>query len=250
MSAPLGPTLHGRTQAAHDDAGARRRSSPALVATPRRLGRPNPRALLGGFLIAAAVVVIIGAWLQIDGNNGSSWVVARHALAAGTTLDASDLTTETIRLPSPTKHAAFASAAPLAGRKLAAPVATGELIQKGDLVPAGASPAVRPVSVGVSPANAGGVSTGDLVDVLVTNGTSPTAPTQVVVYGAHVLAINQASSGLSATNSGYTVTLGVQTFDEARAVIHAATTGTVALVEGEPGDGHGLGPGAGASPPG
>jgi Flp pilus assembly protein CpaB len=216
-----------------------------LAATVRPRSRlPNGRTLAGGFLVAAAAVIVFGAWLQAGGNHGRSWVVARRPLAAGWTLQPGDLTTSTMRLPASTGARAFGNPASLVGRTLAAPVAAGELVQSGDVVPTGVVPAVRPVTVTVDAPDATTLSTGELVDVLVTNGTSPSAATEAVVYGARVLDVSRPGSSLEAASSGPVVTLGVQSFPEVQAVVHASRTGTVSVVAGEAGDGSGLGPAA------
>jgi Flp pilus assembly protein CpaB len=219
-------------------------TAPAVAMVRRRSRLPNGRTVAGGFLVAAAAVIVFGAWLQASGNHGHPWVVARRPLAAGWTLQPGDLTTSTMRLPASTGARAFGSPAALVGRTLAAPVATGELVQSGDLVPAGGAPVVRPVAVTVDAPDTATLSTGELVDVLVTNGTSPSAATDAVVYGARVLDISRPGSGLEATDSGTVVTLGVHSFPEVQAVVHASRTGNVSVVAGESGDGRGLGPGA------
>ncbi len=202
---------------------------------------------MGGFLVAAAAVVVFGAWLQTSGDHGRGWVVANRTLAAGATLAPGDLSTATMRLPASTGADAFSSTAAVAGRKLAVPLAPGELVQTGDLVAPGGAPAVRPVSVSVDPVDAAALRTSDLVDVLVTDGTSPSSATQVVVFGARVLDVGRPSNDLASSASGVVVTLGVHSFAEVRAVVHAARTGTVTVVEGEPGDGTGLGPAGSAA---
>lgn len=215
----------------------------------RRPTLPNGRTVAGGFLVAAAAVVVFGAWLQASGGHGRSWVVARQQLAAGSTLEPGELTTSTMRLPAATSAHAFGGTAALVGQKLAAPLAPGELVQTGDLVAPSSAPTVRPVAVSVDPVDAATLATGDLVDVLVTDGTNQAATTDVVIYRARVLDVGRTSDNVASSTAGVVITLGVHSFAEVRAVVHAAATGKVTVVEGEPSDGAGVGPGGGGSAP-
>jgi Flp pilus assembly protein CpaB len=197
----------------------------------------------GGFLVAAAGTLVLTAWLSTTGSHGQRWVVASHALAAGTRLEPSDLTTEVMTLPAgPTTAGAFRSGAALDGRILTAPLPAGELVQQGALVPVGRQPDLRPVTVSVDPADAGDLSAGTVVDVLVTEGTGTQTTTSVVLRGAQVVDVAPPSSSLVASSSGDDVTLGVGTLAEVEAVVHASHTGTLSVVVGERSDGVGLGP--------
>lgn len=198
--------------------------------------------------MAAAGVIVFAAWLGSAGASGRPWVVARIPLAAGTTLRYGDLTTARMSLPGQTAAGAFADVNSLMGRTLAAPLGPGELVQAAALVPPGAQPALRPVAVTVDPAEASVLSTGGLVDVLVTEGSDPSSPTAVVVRGARVVSIGPAPGGFGSA-TGTEVTVGVSSLAEVTAIVHAEHTGTLSLVVGEPSDGAGLA-GAGASPAG
>ena len=208
----------------------------------RRPAVPSGRSLAGAFLVAAAAVLVFAAWLETTGSPGRPWVVARRPLAAGTTLVPGDLTTAAMRLAGQTGAGAFNDPRTLLGRTLAAPVAPGDLLTSAALVPVGAQPALRPVAVTIDPSEASVLATGERVDVLVTDGSSPSAPTDVVARGARVIGITQASSSLSGTGSGDVVTLGVSSLEEVTAIVHSADTGKLSVVVGEPSDGTGLGP--------
>lgn len=212
----------------------------------RRASLPSGRVVTGALLIAAAAVVTFGAWLTTTHHGaGHREVVAGRPLAAGTTLTPDDLTQTTMRLPPATEGHAFTSAAPLLGRTLAAPLAPGELVQSSDLVPGGTTPAVRPVTLSATATDVADLAVGDLVDVVVTNGSTPSAATNVVVRGARVLQVQSAGGGLT-SGTGPVVVIGVANLDQVTAVIHAERTGTVNLVVGEPADGTGGAGGGGA----
>lgn len=198
--------------------------------------------MVGAFLIAAAATIVLTAWLAATGNHGRRWVVVDRYLAAGTRIVAADLRTETMSLPAGTAERAYAAPAALVGRTLSAPLAAGELVQQSMLVPSGRTPALRPVTVSVDPADAADLSAGGLVDLLETSGNGPRAATSVVLRGARVIAVTTPGSSLVASSSGTQVTLGVASLAEVEAVIHAEHTATVSVVTGEPSDGTGLGP--------
>ncbi len=203
----------------------------------RRRPLPTGRAVAGGFFVAVAVVAVFAAWLTGTAASGRAWVVAAHDLPAGTRLRARDLGTETMTLPAQTTgHLAFGNPASLVGRVLDAPMRAGELLQAGDLSSQAGTPSLRPVTVDVAPADASDVTDGMAVDVLVTDGSSPSSPTSVVVAGARLLDVGRASGSLVAGTTGTQVTLGVSTLGQVTSIVHAAQTGTLSLIEGRAGD--------------
>jgi Flp pilus assembly protein CpaB len=208
----------------------------------RRPGMVSGRALGGALLIAAAAVVVFAAWLGTTRRSGHPIVVASHPLAAGSILGPSDLRTVEATLPAITLAHAYQSVAAVVGRTLAAPLGPGEVVQSSDLVPAGANPPLRPVTISINAADASSLAVGDLVDVVVTNGSAASSPTDVVVRGARVMSVTAASGGLAGPDATATVTIGVADLSEVTAVVHAERTGSVDVVVGEPSDGAGLTP--------
>jgi Flp pilus assembly protein CpaB len=197
---------------------------------------------MGGFLVAAAAVLVLTAWLGAGRSSHQRWVVATRPLAAGARITPTDLGTESLSLPArPTGALAFHSPSALTGRVLAAPLLAGELVQQGALVPAGAQPALRPVTVSLDAPDALDLSTGTRVDVLVTDGSDPGSATTVVVRGATVLDVSSAGSSLISSSGGATVTIGVTSLAEVEAVVHADHTGSVSVVVAQRSDGTGLG---------
>lgn len=205
---------------------------------------PTGRAVIGALLLAAAAVAVFSAWLATSRTAGGQWVVATRYLPAGTRLGVGDLRTETIQLPrGATSEDAFSHPGDLVGRTLAAPLAQGELVQVTGLVRAGGNPTLRPVTVTVDPADLSTLMPGQLVDVLVTEGTGSSASTTVVVRGAVVMSVSSSSTSALSSSNQVPVTLGVRTFGEVAALVEAQQAGTLNVVVGEPSDGHGLGPG-------
>ncbi len=238
--------------AAGDGAGA------AGVILGRRGGLSTQRAVIGGFLVAAAAVVVFAAALSAAGGHRASYVVAARALPAGSVIGPGDTVTAPLGLSGPTAAASFHQGGLLIGRTLNVPVQPGELIQASML--SSPSGRLRPVSIPVESDSLAALGTGESVDVLSTPATSSgtagggaAAPeVAVVMRGATLISTGHADSGLlSGTSAGtVVVTLGVTNLGEVEQLVQAAHSGTVELVQAEPGDGTGLGPGPGSAPQG
>lgn len=227
----------------------RRSGAADRPAVGRRRPLPSGRAVAGGFVMALAAVLAFGAWLVGRPGPGTPVAVAAAPLAAGTRLDAADLSTAIVRVHVHGRvPLGLLSPAALVGRTLAVPVAAGAAIAAADVVASGGSPPLRPVPVPVSATDLVDLVTGQRVDLLVT--TSPAgaagAPrTSILVRGAEVIAIDRPSAGLvGGTTGGAVVTVGVADLAEVEAVVAAEHAGTVDVVVGEPGDGTGAGAGA------
>ncbi|HET6966588.1 MAG TPA: SAF domain-containing protein [Acidimicrobiales bacterium] len=214
--------------------------------------------MIGGFLVAAAAVVVFAAALSAAGGQRGSYVVAARPLAAGSIIGPGDTTTARLGLSGPTAAASFHQGGLLIGRALSVPVRPGELIQASML----GSPAghLRPVSIPVDSDSLAALGAGESVDVLSTPASSAssasssaspagaaTSSVSVVLRGATLISAGHADGGLlSGTGSGtVVVTLGVADLDEVEQLVQAAHSGTVELVQAEPGDGTGPGPGSG-----
>lgn len=214
-------------------------SSAGTLGLRRRL--PTGRAVAGGFAVAAAAVLVFGAYLGARPAPDSHGVVAAAPLAAGTTLTAGDLRAVDLRLPAATGAEAYRDPADVVGRILAVRLRAGELVTPAELTPDGATPRLRPVSVSVPAGDLADLAVGDRVDVLVTEGSSPDTRTTMVLRGAQVISAAEPSSALADANSGDVVTLGVANLAEVEAVVTAEHAGTIDVVVGEPSDGSGLG---------
>jgi hypothetical protein len=203
--------------------------------------------VVGGFVVAVAAVIVFAAALAGSSHPGQRWIVATRSLGPGTVLEPGDLTTATMRLSTATAALAYQDAAPVEGRSLAVGVHPGELLQGSMLVPGSQKPVVRPVSLAVDPVSLSGLYAGQLVDVLMTQGTGNAAGATVVVRGATLLDVAASSSNLLAPGSSGQATIGVSTLAEVEDVVAAAHTGTVTLVAAEPSDGAGPGPASASS---
>lgn len=220
----------------------RRPDGTRTVGAGRRRALPPGRAVVGGFLVAVAAVVVFAAVLAGTAKPGQRWVVSARPLSAGSVVRSGDLTTSTMRLSADAAGQAFPKGAALDGRTLAVDVPAGALIERSMLVAAGHEPPLRPVGLSVDPASLSGLSAGQRIDILATTGTGTAAAVAVVVRGATLMDMDTSASTLGSTGGAGQVTVGVTSLAEAEAVIQAAHDGTITLLAGEPSDG--VGPGA------
>jgi hypothetical protein len=198
-------------------------------------------------LVAVAAVVVFAASLAGSSHPGQSWVVTARPVAAGTILGPGDLTSATMRLSPSAASLAYRQPARVEGRALAVALPAGALVQNPLLVPSSQRPRMRPVSVTADPVSLNGLTPGEPVDVLATQGTGTGTSVAVVLRGAILIAAAQpGSSALNAGGSGQ-VTIGVATLAEVEAVVQAAHAGTITLVAAEPPDGVGAGAGQAGS---
>jgi hypothetical protein len=237
------------------------RSERAGVLDPRRRAVLTSRSVVGGFLVAAAAVIVFELAVADVSHRGAPFVVAARDLPAGTVIGPGDTTTESVSLPAGTRSVAFQQEAALVGRTLAVAAVPGELIESSMLEPS-SGVQLRPVSVAVDPDSLAGLVTGASVDVLATPSSSGQADSgsagsgsagsgsagsgspavAVIVRGAELLAVSRGGSGLlPGSTSPAVATLGVTGLAEAEAVVQAAHTGSVTLIQAEPSDGTGAG---------
>jgi Flp pilus assembly protein CpaB len=208
---------------------------------------PPGRAVVGGFFVFAAAVVVFSLALTGASKPGQGWVVAARPLAPGSVLSPGDLGSATMRLSRASAALAYRQPAAVEGRSLAVALPAGALVESPELVPVGAQPALRPVSIAVDPVSLGALSAGQPVDVLATQGSGSAVSVAVVVRGATLLAVTPSASGaLAAGGASGQVTIGVASLAEVEAVVQASHAGTISLVAAEPSDGVGAGPGPGS----
>ncbi|MDQ3989978.1 MAG: SAF domain-containing protein [Actinomycetota bacterium] len=196
----------------------------------RRRGLPGSRAVVGGLLVAASAVGLFAAASSSGDAPVRSYVVARHDVAAGTRLQASDLELAPMELPAPVRSRVFGSAQPLVGATLIAPLGAGELVQSSAVVARKGDTASRELSFVLERGRVGtGVKHGERADLLATYGTGADAFTTVVVRSALLVAIDRPRNS-SGDAGAATVTVAVEDPTEALALAHAIQLGKVTLV--------------------
>lgn len=164
--------------------------APARIAG-RRPALPNGRAVVGGLLVAAAVVGTFAAWSGVDDGPSGVAVVAARDLPVGETIDPGDVELVAVDLPGSVEGRAFDDPAPVLGQRTVAPLVEGELIQRSAIVVPEDAAAGRQVSfaIDVADALAGTLEEGEAVDLLVTYGSGGDSRTEVVAAGATVAAL-------------------------------------------------------------
>ena len=202
----------------------------------RRRSLPNSRAVLGAFLVVVALVGVFAAWLQAGASPGQHYVVARRPLSPGSELRADDLALATMTLPPSIATHAFEAPAALVGRVVAAPVGAGELVEASAVLDPGRRLVERQVSLAIDLTEAAELQVGQPVDVLVTHGNGDAARTDLVVAGAHLLRIARSDPSVLGDRSGAVVTVGVATFAQVQALVHAVRTGQIDVVAGSAAD--------------
>lgn len=206
-------------------ASAHRRPPPA----PRR-SVPGGRAILGGLLVAAAVVGLFYASTQTDAGPRHSWVVAGRALPPGTRLAAGDLRRVPIDLPAEVAARAFANPSELVGATLIAPLAGGDLVQASAVVAKGSGPSSRELTFVVAgPALGGSVEQGERIDVLATYGNGGDAVTSVVLKQALIVTIDR-GRGRAGDQSDAAITVALDDPADEVALAHAVQTAKLTVV--------------------
>jgi Flp pilus assembly protein CpaB len=215
-----------------DDRGARRARQAGTRQVKRRQSLPTGRAVVGGFLVAIAALGIYLAWAGATRGPTERFVVASRDLPIGTELTADDLSLVAMDLPpSLAASAAFDNAHDLVGVRVINPISEGELVQASSLLAASSTARELEISFAIDSSRAvgGTLKAGDRVDFLATFGAGTDTYTATILHGARVLAIDSLSGALGSGDT-HTVTLGVATADEARAVAHAVNVAKVTLV--------------------
>jgi Flp pilus assembly protein CpaB len=164
--------------------------------------------------------------------------VAARTVTAGAVLHRADLTTVAIDLPRSLAGRTFASPGALEHAVTLGPLAAGELVQSGNVLPRRGTTPRPELSFGIDSerAVAGTLRPGDTIDVLVTYGTGAGSVTQLVSPDASVLAVDGgARSGLSDARR-QVLTIALSSPDNILELTNAARAGelTVARSSGVP----------------
>ncbi len=212
--------------AAAVDVGGRGRS--------RRLGSrpPSGRAFVGAALIVVAAAGVLVAHRSASQPPTERYVVAVHAIGAGSELRAEDLGTVAMDLPRGVAAVAEADAEQLIGRVATTGIAADELLRPSDTYDTGrfTSPNTVEVAVDLPAANAlhGVIGAGSLVDVLRTD--PDQATTVRLASGVRVSAIDQGDESGIGADGTVRVLLSVTGVDAATSLVDAARRAELTLV--------------------
>ncbi len=213
------------------DGGSGRGQPAPTAGVVRQPGaRPPGRAVIGGLLVAIAAV---GAFVLAtpDESPALEYVVADHAVAPGTRLQPSDLTTIAADLPPELARLAFTDASGLDGAVALGPLTRGQLVQRGAVAQAPLASFEVSLSLDADRALDGHLGPGERVAVLATYGSGPDAVTITIASDALVERVSQ-PTGL-AVGTAELVTLGLGAELDVQAVVHAARSGELTLVRAE-----------------
>lgn len=200
------------------------------AAPSRRRPVPGGRAILGGLLVAAAVVGLFYASTRTDTGPAQSWVVARHALAPGARLTAADVRTVPIDLPTDVAARAFSNPAELVGATLIAPLGRGDLVQASAVVAKPSGPVSRELTFAVSRATLGdSLEQGERVDVVATYGTGADAFSTVVLRQVLVVNLDRGRDRVG-DEGGATMTVAIDEPADAVAFAHAVQVAKLTVV--------------------
>ena len=192
----------------------------------RRRALPGGRAVLGGVLMAVAVVGVFLAYEQAGNEPRDSIVVAARAIRLGEVLEASDLRTVQGELPGGAPG--FAAIDALVGRIALGPIAEGEVVQPGSITDERSAEPVHEVAITLPGRQVavGRLKPGERVDVFVTYDDR----TSSVVRGAQVVQIEAEDSASLTSDREISLVVAVPSYQTVAALVHALRTGDVTVV--------------------
>ena len=192
----------------------------------RHRSLPGGRAVLGGVLMAVAVVGVFTAYTKAGQDSSDPIVVAARAIRVGEVLEAADLRRADGELPG--DATAFGEVDALIGRVALGPIDEGEIVQAGSVTADTATPGVHEIAVALPRRQiaVGRLKAGERVDVFVTYDDRTTS----VVRGAEVVQIELEDSGSLTSDREISLVIAVPSGDAVAAVVHALRTGDVTVV--------------------
>jgi Flp pilus assembly protein CpaB len=196
----------------------------------RRSTLPSGRAVVGGFLVAAAVVGVVAVATGGSGTPADAYAVVTVDVDAGEELGPGDLDLVPLDLPDEQRAVSYTDLSVLQGATALAPLAAGQLVQSSDVAKPPGGPGLASVSLPVEPARAldGDLRRGDRVDVIATSTEGGGPSTRTVTAGALVIdVIEQGSGGLGGPTE-LSVELAVPP-EDLEAVAEAGAVATVTL---------------------
>jgi len=200
------------------------------VLGPRR-GLPTNRAVVGGLLVAVA---LIATWWAASGaGHGPTtrYVVAARTLGPGQRLRAEDLRLEAVDLPAGLRSHALTETTGLDDVVVTGPVEAGELLQSSLLARTAGGRSSRELSLVVDAdwAVGGTLRAGDRIDVLVTYGDGTASQTDVVLGATTVRRVTTAEDGGLGGTRSQTITIAVDDPEAVKAVTNAARAGSITI---------------------
>jgi SAF domain len=200
--------------------------------TPRSpMTRPNSRALVGGFLVAASAVGLFVTMASSDTRPTTRVVAASRDLRAGTIVTAADLEELAVDVPEAARPALVTHPDAVVGTVLVNDVAAHAMLRGDDVVAVGTETGFEEVSFSVPTSRALGraFTRGERVDVLATFEDTTGACTDRIVRRAVVADFRRGADQLGARDDVVFV-LAVADPETARLLTFAADTATLSVV--------------------
>jgi Flp pilus assembly protein CpaB len=189
---------------------------------------PGGRAVLGGLLVALAATGLFWSYTRVAAGPRHAFVVLRNPVRVGARITAADVRLEKMDLPAAVERLAFASPTDVVGTTATAPLLSGQLVQRSDVLARGSGRA-REVTFTVDRAHTSAVVTpGEYVDVVATFGAGEQTKSNVVMR--RVLVVGFAGSRGTFTDGTYQVTVAVEGEADALKLTAAAQGAKVSLV--------------------
>lgn len=197
------------------------------MAPSRRRTLPGGRAVVGGLLVALAVLGVFALQSGASRPPSTRFVVAARPIVAGQPITADLLVESAIDLPAEVAARAFATAAELRGTVATTSIGTGELLQASAVAPIDSAPPLHLLTLTLSRARAldGDLDPDTRVDLVGTSG----GCTQLIAIDA-VVRDRPVKTGNELGSDSVMVRLGVRSSDELLQVVHVAEAGKIMLV--------------------
>jgi Flp pilus assembly protein CpaB len=205
--------------------------STELRIVPSRRTLPGSRAVVGGILVALAVLGTYAATTTGGNENSATVLVATHDIAPGTRLQASDFRSTTVDLDPSLAGRVVQSSDKLAGATVLGPLSAGDVLATSAVSTSNSTTPYFEVAFSLPASRAldGALRPGETVDILSTDKTSPASAARIAAANARVLR-TQNGGGSIGESGDVTVTVGVTTKSDAATIAAAVDLGQVTLV--------------------
>ncbi|MGH9247012.1 MAG: SAF domain-containing protein [Acidimicrobiales bacterium] len=191
--------------------------------------------MLGGLLVAVALIGVFGAYQAAQGGPSGRYVVAATDLAPGSRLTADDLRVVPVDLPLEVAGGAFTSVGRLVGDVVLGAVAEGELIQRSGVADEpvdDTSGFTMSFPIDADRAVGGDIEPGETIAILVTYDNGQDSITELVVRSATVINFDRADDGaISGALSETVLTVLLPSDADPLEVAHAARIGEITVIK-------------------
>jgi Flp pilus assembly protein CpaB len=209
--------------------------APGRARTMRgRATLPSTRALVGGFLVAVAMILAFTVAARSGQGARGQVVVVRHDVGVGHRLEPGDLRLERADVTDPMAEQLFSDIDAAVGSITLAPLAGDAVVVRSAVTADGANdgPVGREFSFPVDRERAvnGQLRRGEWVDVLATYGTGESARTLVVAASVRLLDLTEAGKATLGSSGKVVVTLLLTDATQLLQTAHASEIAAITVV--------------------